>query len=88
MERVGRTWTWTALAVVSLLLWATPPGFAEAGSPGRGGPALGSGGEKSIRLSLKISGAKKRKRHVSFYKSVARQVRIRPTGARSPSTVR
>ncbi|MCP2499992.1 MAG: hypothetical protein NCA08_00230 [Deltaproteobacteria bacterium] len=88
MERVGRTWTWTALAVVSLLLCATSPGFAEAGSPGRGGPALGSGGEKSIRLSLKISGAKKRKRQVSFYKSVARQARTRPTVSRSPSSGR
>jgi hypothetical protein len=77
MERVCRTWTWAAMAAVSLLLCVTSPGFGEAGSPGRGGPALGSGGEKSIRLSLKISGAKKRKRQVSFYKSVARQARTR-----------
>jgi hypothetical protein len=88
MKRVGRTWTWTALAVVSLFLCATSPGFAEAGSRERGGTALGSGGEKSIRLSLKISGAKKRKRQVSFYKSVARQARIRSTVSRTPSSGR
>jgi len=86
MERVYRTWT--ALAAVSLLLCATSPGFSEAGSPGRGGPSLGSVGEKSIRLSLKISGAKKRKRQVSFYKSVARQAKIRPSGGRSLSSGR
>ena len=88
MDRVGRIWRWTALAAVSLLLCATSPGFAEAGPSGRGGPALGSGGEKSIRLSLKISGAKKRKRQVSFYKSVARQAKLKPTFGRSPSSGR
>jgi hypothetical protein len=88
MERGYRTWTWTALAAVSLLLCATAPGTVEAGSPWRGRPALESGGEKSIRLSLKIHGAKKRKRQVSFYKSVARQAKIRFTVGRSPSSGR
>jgi hypothetical protein len=88
MERGYRTWTWTALAAVSLLLCTTAPGIVEAGSPRGVGPALESGGEKSIRLSLKISGAKKRERQVSFYKSVARQAKIRPTFGRSPSSGR
>jgi hypothetical protein len=88
MERGYRTWTWTALAAVSLLLCAAATGIAEAGSWRRGGPALESGGGKSIRLSLKISGAKKRKRQVSFYKSVARQAKIRPSGGRSLSSGR
>ncbi|MBP2678944.1 MAG: hypothetical protein H6Q82_2009 [Deltaproteobacteria bacterium] len=47
-----------------------------------------AGGGKSIRLSLKISGAKKRKRQVSFYKSVARQAKMQPTGVRSLSAGR
>jgi len=88
MKRGYRTWTWTALAAVSLLLCATAPGIVGAGSPRRGGPALESGGEKSIRLSLKISGVKKRKRQVSFYKSVARQAKIRSTDDRSLSSER
>jgi len=88
MERGYRTWAWTALAAASLLLCAAAPGIVEAGSPRRGGPSLESGGGKSIRLSLKISGAKKRKRRVSFYKSVARQAKIRPTGGRSLSSGR
>jgi hypothetical protein len=88
MERGYRTWTWTALAAVSLLLCATAPGTVEAGSPRGGRPALESGGEKSIRLSLKISGAKKRKRQISFYKSVARQAKIRSTGDRRLSSGR
>ena len=88
MERGYRTWTWAVLAAVSLLLCAETPGFGEPGSLRRGGPAFESGGGKSIRLSLKISGAKKRKRQVSFYKSVARQAKIRTTGDRSPSSGR
>lgn len=87
MERGYRTRTWAALSAVLLLLCAADPGSGEAGSPGRGGPALDSGGAKSVRLSLKISGAKKRKHQVSFYKSVARQAKIRSTG-RSLSSVR
>ena len=70
-----------------LLLCTADPGSGEAGSVGRPGSALDSGGGKSVRLSLKISGAKKRKRQVSFYKSVARQAKIRATG-RSPSSGR
>ena len=87
MKRRYRTRRW-ALAAVLLLLCAASPGPGEAGSPRKGGAALESGGGKSIRLSLKISGAKKRKRLVSFYKSVARQAKIRATGDRSPSSVR
>lgn len=47
-----------------------------------------SGSGKSIRLSIKISAAKKRKRQVSFYKSVARQANIRSTDGRSLSSER
>ncbi|MHB8940888.1 MAG: hypothetical protein B7Z62_04580 [Deltaproteobacteria bacterium 37-65-8] len=88
MERGYRTRTWAALAALSLLLCAAAAGFVEAGSTRRGGAAFESGGGKSIRLSLKISGAKKRKRQVSFYKSVARQAKIRSIGGRSPSSGR
>jgi hypothetical protein len=86
MERGLRTWT--ALLAASLLLCAAAPGFAQAGSPPRGGIALDSGGGTSIRLSIRISGAKKRNRQVSFYKSVARQANLRPTVGRSPSSGR
>ncbi|MHB1012615.1 MAG: hypothetical protein ACYC37_06910 [Desulfobacteria bacterium] len=85
MKRGYRTWT---VLVVSLLLFATAPGFVEAGSLRKGGPAPVSGSGKSIRLSIKISAAKKRKRQVSFYKSVARQARIRTTCDRNPSSGR
>ncbi len=88
MERGVRTRTWAALAAVLLLLCTADPESGEAGSLRGGGPALDSGGEKSVRLSLKISGAKKRKRQVSFYKSVARQAKIRPTDGRPPSSGR
>ena len=88
MERGIRTRPWAALAAVLLLLCTAYPGSGEAGSFRGGGPALDSGGAKSVRLSLKISGAKKRKRQVSFYKSVARQAKIRPTVSRTPSSGR
>ena len=88
MERGYRTWTWAVLAAVSLLLCAATSGFGEPGSLRKGCPAFESEGGKSIRLSLKISGAKKRKRQVSFYKSVARQAKIRPTVSRHPSSGR
>jgi hypothetical protein len=88
MERRYRTRTWTALAAVLLLLCTADPGSGEAGSLRGGGAALDTGGAKSVRLSLKISGAKKRKRHVSFYKSMARQAKLRPTGDRSLSSGR
>ncbi len=88
MERGYRTRPWAALAAVLLLLCTTDPGSAEAGSLQGGGPALDSGDGKPVRLSLKISGAKKRKRQVSFYKSVARQANIRPSGDRSLSSGR
>ena len=88
MERGIRPWTWAALLAVSFLLCAAAPGFVQAGSPRRGGPGLEPGCGKSIRLSLKISGAKKRKRQVSFYKSVARQTKIRASDRRSPSSER
>jgi hypothetical protein len=88
MERGVRTRAWAALAAVVLLLCTADPGTGEAGSFRGGGPAIDSGGGKQIRLSLKISGAKKRKREVSFYKSVARQAKIRATGDRIPSSGR
>jgi hypothetical protein len=78
----------TALVAALLLLCAAAPGIADAGSPRRGRPALESGGGKSIRLSIRISEAKKRKRQVFFYKSVARQEKIRPSGVRSLSSGR
>ena len=80
--------TGAVLAAVCLLLCAAVPGSGEAGSPLRGRPAFESGCGKSIRLSLKISGAKKRKRQVSFYKSVARQAKVRSTADRSLSSGR
>jgi hypothetical protein len=80
--------TWAALAAVSFLLCAASPGFVQAGSPIKGEPALETGGGKSIRLSLKISCAKKRKRQVTFYKSVARQGKIGSNGLRSLSSGR
>jgi len=79
--------TWAALAV-SLLLCTADPGSGEAGSLRGGGPALDSGDAKSVRLSLKISGAKKRKRQVSFYKSVARQTKHQASDGRSLSSGR
>jgi hypothetical protein len=88
MEHGFRTWTWAALLAASFLLSAAAPGIVQAGSPRRGGSALESRGGTSIRLSIRISGAKKRKRLVSFYKSVARQEKIRPSGVRSPSSGR
>jgi hypothetical protein len=88
MERAYRTWSRAVLAAVSLLLCAATSGFGEPGSVRQGGPAIEPGGGRSIRLSLKISGAKKKKRQVSFYKSVARQAKIRTSGDRTPSTGR
>jgi hypothetical protein len=88
MERGLRTWTWAALIAASLLLGAAAPGYAQAGSPRRGGLALDSGDGTSIRLSIRIFGAKKRNRQVSFYKSVARQANLRPTVGRSLSSGR
>ena len=71
-----------------LLLCTANPGSGEAGSSREGGPALTTEGTKSVRLSLKISSAKKRKRQVSFYKSVARQAKLRFTDGRSQSSGR
>ena len=88
MEHGNRIRTWAALAAASLLLCTAVPGSLEAGSPRGGDAALASGGGKSVRLSLKISGAKKRKRQVSFYKSVARQAKLKTTFGRSPSSGR
>ena len=83
-----RTWKWAALAVVFLLLCKADPGSGGEGPPVGGGPALHSGGAKSVRLSLKISSAKQRKHLVSFYKSVARQAKVRSTDDRSLSSGR
>ena len=79
MERGVRARTWAALATVLLLLCTADAGSVEAGSLRGEGPALDPGGANSVRLSLKISCAKKRKRQVSFYKSVARQANLRPS---------
>jgi hypothetical protein len=76
------------LGAVVLLLCTADPGSGDAGSLGKRGSALDSGVGKPVRLSLKISGAKKRKRQVSFYKSVARQANLRTTGGRPPSSGR
>ena len=86
MERGYRTWA--ALVAVSLLLCVADHGPSEAGTMRRGNPAFESVGAKSVRLSLKISGAKKRKRQVSFYKSVTRQAKLKPTSCRLPSSGR
>jgi len=87
MERWYRSRSWAALGAIMLFLFIADPGSGNAGSLGGRGPAPDSGGGKSVRLSLKISGAKKGKRQVSFYKSVARQAKIRPT-CRGPSAGR
>ena len=88
MERGYRRWRVAVLAAVSLLLCAATAGFGDPGSLRKGDRSLDSGAGKSIRLSLKISSAKKKKRKVSFYKSVARQAKIRPSGDRLPSSGR
>lgn len=88
MEQGVGTRTRAALAAVSLLMCIACPGYGEAESFREARGALDSGGAKSVRLSLKIAGAKKRKRLVSFYKSVARQGKIRPTCDRNPSSAR
>ena len=88
MERGFRTRSWAARIAVLFLLCTADPGSGEAGSLRGEDPALDSGGGKSVRLSLKISGAKKRKRQVSFYKSVARQAKLRTSGGRHPSSGR
>lgn|GEM_PF-1009289 len=78
----------TALAAVLFLLCMTAPGFGEPGSPRRGGRSHNVGGGTHVRLSLQIARAKKKNRQVSFYKSVARQMNVRSTGDRSPSSGR
>ena len=88
MERGYRMRTWAALAAALLLLCTADHGSGEGGSLREGDPAIDTRGGKSVRLSLKISGAKKRKRQVSFYKSVARQAILRSTGDRTPSSGR
>jgi len=88
MGRGCRPWRWAALLGVSLLLCMVAAGFVQAGPLRKGGAAPEPGFGNSIRLSIKISGAKKRNRQVSFYKSVARQGRNRPSGGRSPSSAR
>jgi len=88
MERGNRTWTWAVLLAASLYLSAGGAGFAHAESCRACSRDLDSGKAKSVRLSLKISGAKKRKGQVSFYKSVARQTKIPASGGRSLSSGR
>src|SRR5512140_3753999 len=88
LKRGYRTRSWAALAAVLLLLSTANPGSVEAGSLRGGGFALDSGDRKSVRLSLKISGAKKSKHRVSFYKSLARQAKLRPSDGRSLSSGR
>ncbi|MBP2677677.1 MAG: hypothetical protein H6Q82_742 [Deltaproteobacteria bacterium] len=77
MDPGYRARTWAALTAVFLLLCTADPGSGEEGSRRGGVPSPHSGEAKSVRLSLKISAAKQRKRQVSFYKSVARQAKIR-----------
>ncbi|MGZ8463707.1 MAG: hypothetical protein ACXWWT_12825 [Candidatus Deferrimicrobiaceae bacterium] len=89
MEHGHRARGWAAVAAVSLLLCMGDPRPGDAGSLGGGDLVVDSGGGKSVRLSLKISGVKKKKHQVSFYKSVARQAKTRrPSGDRSPSSER
>lgn len=85
MERRYGSRSWTAWVVVLLIISATSPVSGEAGFLGtRGSAAV----RNPINLSLKISNAKKRKRQVSFYKSVARQAKLRATVDRLPSSGR
>ena len=85
MERRYRSRSWTALVVVLLLFSGLSPVSGEAGPLGTRGSA---GVRNPVNLSLKISNAKKRKRQVSFYKSVARQAKLRATVDRLPSSGR
>jgi hypothetical protein len=88
MKRGYLKWRVAAVAAASLLLCAAIPCFGDPGSVKGGSRAFESRGGKSIWLALKISGAKKKKRQVSFYKSVARQEKIRTNGDRTPSSGR
>lgn len=85
MERRFRSRSWTALGAVLLLFCAASPGSGETGSLGKRGSA---GVRNPVNLSLKISNAKKRKRQVSFYKSVARQAKLMAIVDRLPSSGR
>ena len=88
MERRYRKRSWAVAGAVVLLLFTADPGSGEAGSPVRRGSGPDPGVGNPVRLALKISGAKKRKRQVSFYKSVARQAKLRTSGYRPPSSGR
>ncbi len=77
------------MAAAFLLLCAANMDAGETGfSIRHGKQGSRSGVSKSVSLSLKISDAKKDGRRVSFYKSVARQMKKRPTGGRPPSSGR
>lgn len=74
--------TCTVLTAMLLLLWVVDSGPVNAGPIHGEGSVSVSGSVNSVKLSMKISAAKKRKRQVSFYKSVARQAKIRSTCGR------
>jgi len=82
MKRAQRTRAPAVLVAAILLLYAADLVPVSAGSMWGGEPAPDdSGGGRSILLSVKIHGAKKRDRKVAFYKSVARQRKARGAGA-------
>lgn len=87
MKRAQRTGPLAVLVAAVLLLCAADIVPVSGGSMRGGEPAPDSGGGRSILLSVKIHGAKKRGRMVAFYKSVARQRKARGVtcGPSSPS---
>lgn len=80
MKRAQRTRAPAVLVAAILLLYAADLVPVSAGSMRGGEPAPDDSGGRSILLSVKIHGAKKRDRKVAFYKSVARQRKARRAG--------
>lgn len=76
------------LLAVLLAFCAAESRPVGAGSVEGGRNTAGPPSERSIRLSMKISRAKQRAREHAFYKSVARQRKIRPVIDRGPPSGR
>lgn len=68
------------LVLTTLLLLGSP---AAAGGNGQPQPRLHSRCKKMVRLQLRIAEAKGRKNSSRYYRSIARQQKIRKSGASS-----
>ncbi len=78
-----------AFLLAALIAFRAVEAFpAEAGSAEGTRKAAKAPGDRSIRLSLKISKAKQRAREHAFYQSVARQRKVRPVNVRNPPSGR